>query len=144
MMKYSPILTVAFLGSALLLTGCVNREQADAKLANACKAAVNVFLPETAKVDKIESTTATPSPEGPGFRHVTIHTITVDGWIEEKYDYECVFQESFGFMKANFTASIETVTVNGETYGRAGGQVLGDVQQMIDLTDAVRKALYEN
>lgn len=136
-------LTLLLTGT-VLLTGCVNREQADAKLANACKAAVNVFLPDGQKVNKVESTTATPSPEGQDFRHVTIHTIMVDGWLEEKRDYECVFQEGFGFLNSNYTASIEKVTVDGETYGRAGNEILGDTQDMIKLTNAVRDALYKN
>lgn len=144
MNNISRALSFALLMTALLLTGCVNREQADAKLAKACKAAANVFLPDGQKVNKIESTSATPSPEGQDFRHVTIHTVTVDGWLEEKSDYDCVFEEGFGFLHSNYTASIEKVTVNGDTYGRSGDEILGDAQDMIKLTNAVRDALYEN
>ncbi|MCB9990548.1 MAG: hypothetical protein H6867_04090 [Rhodospirillales bacterium] len=141
-MKQSLLVIIAL--STLVLTGCVNREQADAKLTKACQAAVNVFLPEGQHVEKVSSTDFTASPEGPDFRHVTIHSIVMDGWLETQYDYECVFQEGFGFMNSNFTASIHQVIVDGQVYGKAGNEILGDAQDHIKLNEAVRKALYEN
>ena len=127
-----------------LLTGCVNREQADAKLAKACKAAVEVFLPEDQRIDTIKDATFTPSPEGPDFRHVTIHTVMIDGWLEAEYDYDCVFQEGFGFLNSGYTASIEKVRINDETIGRSGNEILGDADDFIKMTDAVRESLYSN
>ncbi len=127
----------------LALSGCVNREQADAKLSKACEAAVTVFLAEGQKIDKVKSADFTASPEGPDMRHVTIHTIMMDGWIEAENDYECIFQEGFGFLNSGYTASIEQVKVGETVVGRAGGEILGGAEDHMKMNDAVRKALYE-
>jgi hypothetical protein len=128
----------------LALTGCVNREQADAKLSKACEAAVGVFLPEGQRIDKIKDAAYSASPEGPGFRHVTINTIMMDGWLETENAYECIFQEGFGFMNSNFTASIHQVKIGDRVVGKSGNEILGDAQDHIKLNEAVRKALYGN
>ena len=118
-MKTNTRITLALL-CVLALTGCVNREQADAKLAKACEAAVNVFLGEGQRIDKIKDASFTASPIGPDMRHVTIHTIMMDGWIEAENDYECVFQEGFGFLNSGYTASIYQVKVGEDVYGKSG------------------------
>ena len=127
----------------LVLGGCVSREQADAKLANACKAGVQSLLPEGSTIDRIASTDFAPSPEGHNMRHVKIKTVTLDGWLETEAEYECIFDESFGFMNANYTASIYQLRTGDAVYGKAGNEILGDAQDFIKLTDAIRKALYE-
>ena len=91
------------------LSGCVSREQADARLAKGCQAGVQALLPEGLTIDRIKETSFAPSPEGQGLRHVTITTVTLDGWLETEKVYECIFEESFGFLKTNHTASIYQV-----------------------------------
>jgi hypothetical protein len=125
------------------LTGCVSRDQADAKLAKACAAGVNVFLQDGQQIDKIVESRFTPSPVGQGFRHVTLVATVKNDWLEQNHTYECDFQEDFGFMKTNYSASIEKLDAEGIVIGRAGGEILGDAQDFIKLTDAIRKALYE-
>ncbi len=137
------LLTILPLMTLLALTGCVNREQADAKLARACAAAVNTILYEGQRIDEVRDSTSTPSPEGPDFRHITIHTIMGDGWLETENDYECIFQEGFGFLNSNYTASIYQVRTPERTIGKAGDEIMGSAQDFIDLTNAVREALYE-
>lgn len=127
----------------IMLSGCMSREQADAKLSNACAAAVSVFLDDTQRIDEVKSATFSGSPVGPDFRHVTIHTVQLEGWLEGEYDYDCVFQEGFGFLNSGYTASIYQVTVNGETVGKAGAKILGSPEDHMKLNEAVRKALYE-
>lgn len=127
----------------LALSGCINREQADAKLAKACEAAVNAFLPEGQRIDKIKDATYSASPQGPDFRHVKIHTVMMDGWLETEYDYECTFQEGFGFLNSGFTASIYQVNTGETVIGKAGNEVLGTAEDHMKLNEAVRKALYE-
>jgi len=128
---------------AMALTGCVNREQADAKLAKACEAAVNVFLVDGQRIDKVKGSTATASPEGPDMRHITIQTIMMDGWIEAENNYECVFQEGFGFLNSGYTASIYQVKVGDTVVGKSGNEVLGTAEEHMKLNEAVRKALYD-
>lgn len=128
---------------SVALTGCVNREQADTKLGNACKAAVNQFLGEGRKIDRIESIHASPAPVGPGYRHVELNTITIDGWLEEEDKYECIFEESFGFMKMNYTASFYQLRIEDQMIGKSGNEIVGSAQDFMKITDAVREALYE-
>lgn len=127
----------------LTLSGCVNRTQADAKLSRACEAAVNTILDDTQRIDKVKSATFTGSPVGPDFRHVTIHTIMLDGWLETDYDYDCIFQEGFGFLNSGYTASIHQVKTEDRIIGKSGNEISGDFDDFVKLTDAVRKALYE-
>jgi len=127
----------------ILLTGCVSREQADAKLAKACQAAVDVFL-EDSKIDHIYDSKFSASPIGTDFRHVIISTIIVDGWIEIESDFECVFQESFGLFNSGYAPAIEQVRVDDILIGRSGGEILGNPDDFVKLTDAVRKSLYED
>ena len=128
-MKSKTRITLALIG-VLALSGCVSREQADAKLAKACEAAVNVFLGEGQRIDKIKDASFTASPIGPDMRHVTIHTIMMDGWLEAENDYECVFEEGFGFLNSGYTASISE---EGEGHVKfdvdAGELVLGTAPQ---------------
>ncbi|MBI4031473.1 MAG: hypothetical protein HY370_07320 [Proteobacteria bacterium] len=121
----------------------MSREQADEKLARACEAGVNLFLPEGQEVDRIVKKEFTPSPIGPDFRHVTLTAFVKGDWLEQEHKYECDFQESFGFMGGGYTASIERLDAEGTVIGRAGGAILGDAQDFIKLTEAIRKALYE-
>lgn len=141
-MKRTVFFTFSIL-SALLLAGCVSREQADEKLAKACAAGVNLFLPEGQEVDRIVSKDFTPSPIGPDYRHVTLTAFVKGDWLEQEHKYECDFQEGFGFMNSGYTASIERLDAEGTVIGRAGGEILGDAQDFIRLTEAIRKALYE-
>ncbi len=133
----------AAVAALVLLAGCIDRAEADAKLAKACGAGVASLLPEGSRIDAVKSHTASDSPEGFGYRHVTIKTMFYDGWLEEDRDYDCIFEESFGFMNAHFTASIHQIRLPERVVGKSGGEILGDAEDFIKLTDAVRKALYE-
>jgi hypothetical protein len=128
---------------AAALTGCVSREQADAKLAKACEAGIMALLPEGTNVGKVAGSTFTASAEGQGLRHVALKLEHQDGWIEEDTVYECTFEESFGPMKNNFTASLYNLKMGEQSYGKFGNEILGDAQDFIKLTDAIRKSLYE-
>lgn len=127
---------------ALTLTGCVNREQADATLAKGCAAGVASLLPEGTTLGDVRKSEFSASPEGPNTRHVTITAVTMDGYLEQEATYECIFEESFGFMNASHTASIYQVRVNGQIYGKSGNQIQGSFDDFVKLTDAIRKAMY--
>jgi len=137
------ILTLLSLICLVALTGCVNREQADARLARACAAGVTALMPEGSRIDRVSRHRATASPVGPAYRHITITGIYVDGWLEDENEYECTFEESFGFLNSGYTASIYQVKIDDMVIGGAGGDILGDAQDFIKLTNAVRKSLYE-
>ena len=105
-MKKIATLCLAVICTAAL-TGCVSREQADAKLAKACAAGVNVFLQDGQQIDKIVESKFTPSPVGQGFRHVTLVATVKNDLLEQNHTYECDCQESFGFKNSNYSASTE-------------------------------------
>ena len=135
--------TALLLTATLLLSGCVNREQADTKLSKACGAAAVALLPEGAKIDSIKSFTASPSPEGPDHRYIEVTAIYVDGWIEQENVYKCVFQEGFGFLNSGYTATTIKVDTGERIIGKSGDEISGDAQDWLKITDAVRSSLYE-
>lgn len=135
--------TFIILGAcALILSGCVSREQADAKLAKGCAAGVGAMLPEGRKIERTIDTKFSPSPEGQGMRHVKLKAIENDGFLEVESDFECVFEESFGFMRMGYTAFIYQVRTGERIVGKSGNEILGDANDFLKLTDAIRDAMY--
>lgn len=126
----------------LALAGCVSREQADEKLAKGCAAGINALLPEGYSFSKILEQEFKPGTEEQGQRYVRLKVIEMDGWLETEKNYECVFDESFGFMSSNFTASIYQIRFDDQVVGKSGKEILGDTQQFLKLTDAIRDAMY--
>jgi hypothetical protein len=125
------------------LAGCVSREQADAKLIKGCTAGVSVLLPEGRTVGEIKGSQITASPEGPDFRHVTLNAVEKDNWLENEVQYECTFEEEFGFMNSSYTGSIYQIKFDDQVYGKSGGEILGSAEDFLKLTDAIRKAMYQ-
>lgn len=125
------------------LSGCVSREDADAKLAKGCLAGVSSLLPEGQSTGEIKQQDFTPSPEGQNMRHVRLVTIANDGWLEEEQVFECVFEESFGFMNSNYVASIYQLRFNDRVYGKSGNEIQGSFDDFLKLTDAIREAMYQ-
>ena len=143
-MSYRRLLLVgAVIVPVLSLSACVDRGQADTKLAVACRAAVEALLYEGQKIDEVKEVRSTPSPVGPDYRHISLITLTQDGFLQAESQYDCIFQESFGFMKQNYTASIHQVQMEDRTIGQAGDEVLGSVDEFVKLEEAVRAALYQ-
>lgn len=128
--------------SSLLLTACVSREQADAKLAKGCEAGVNVILPEGRKITRIAKTDFTPATEGPGMRHVKLTAVETDGFLEVENMYDCVFEEGFGFLNTTHTAAVYQVRAGDIMIGKSGNEIVGDAQQFLKLNDAMRDAMY--
>ncbi|HTK83916.1 MAG TPA: hypothetical protein VL625_02420 [Patescibacteria group bacterium] len=131
------------LSCALLLTGCVSRDDADMQLAHACRAGVQTLLPQNLKIDRIVGREASKSPEGQDMRYIKIKTVTIDGMLEEDKDYECIFEEDFGMFGMGYTASVYQVRTGDAMYGRSGNELKGDAEIFLKLTDAMRNALYE-
>ncbi|MDB5491239.1 MAG: putative lipoprotein [Micavibrio sp.] len=128
---------------ALSLSGCVNRAQADTKLAKGCAAAAGALLPDGQTLGEVLEKKSTPSPEGPNYRHMTIKVKQMDGWLEGDGTYECTFEEDFGFLNAQYTGSLYQLKIGEKTYGKAGNEVMGTAEDFLKITDAVRKAMYE-
>lgn len=127
---------------ALALTGCVNREQADAALAKGCAAGVRALLPEGYALGEIRNRHFSPSPEAIGARHVRLTAIEMDGYLEDEVTYDCIFEENFGFMNSGHVASIYQIRIHDRVIGKSGNQIQGDFNEFLQLTDAIRKAMY--
>jgi hypothetical protein len=46
-------------------------------------------------------------------------------------------------MNQNYVASLYQLRIGDQVYGKAGNEILGDAQDFIKLTDAIRAAMYE-
>lgn len=141
MKKYFNIILLSI--CLISLSGCISREQADATLVKGCLAGVKSLLPEYKDIKEVINTTVKPSPIGNRYRHIDVQAIELDGWLEVETDYQCVFEESFGFMKASHTAVIHQIHIGEKFYGKAGNNIEGSTQDFIRLTDAIREAMYE-
>lgn len=128
---------------ALTLSACVTREQADETLAKGCAAGVASLLPDGETVGTVKEKNFSPSPETPGARHVALVMTHMDGYLEEDVKYECIFEETFGFLNTSHIASIYQVRFNDQVIGRSGGEIKGEFEQFTKLTDAIREAMYE-
>ncbi|MBU0800359.1 MAG: hypothetical protein KKA05_05080 [Alphaproteobacteria bacterium] len=135
---------LAAAAAALLLSGCVDRAAADAQLAKGCEAGVNALLTDDMKITRVDSSSFSASPEGQGFRHVSLKALITDGWAEENREFVCIFEESFGFLNASHTAALYQLRLSPEEiYGKSGKEILGDTQAFIKLNDAIREAMYQ-
>lgn len=128
--------------SLLALSGCVTREQADAKLARGCLAGAELFLDEGFKIGEIRETTYRDSPGlGKGYREVTIKALETDGWYEAEKAYQCIFMESFAIAGLSHTATLYQLRVNGQVYGKEGDQLLGSFGDHLKLTETVEQGM---
>ena len=128
----------------IMLTGCVSREQADAKLGKGCAAAAETFLDDGIEIKKIEKSSFKKSKEfGEGYREVRLDVIESDGWYEPEKEYACVFAEEFGLFNMSHDASIYQVVVDGELYGKKGEEIVGSFQNFLKLTETVERAMDE-
>lgn len=129
---------------AISLTACVSRQDADTKLVNACVAGIDALNGEEKEISKVLSSSSEPSPVGQDYRHIKMTVLETDHWLEDEVVYECVFEESFGFLKNNYTAAIYQLRLgNGRIVGKSGREIVGSVDEFMMLEDAIRKALYE-
>ncbi len=130
------------LSCVLLLTSCITREQADDRLTRGCVAAVELFIEDGYKIKEIKKSTYKTSQEfGSGYREVMVFAIEYDGWVEIDNEYRCIFAEELKSFGNSHKASIYQVKVNGETYGREGNNILGDMATHLKLTETVNNAM---
>lgn len=138
------LMNLALCFAALLLSGCVSREQADAKLAKACEAGIRATLPDYQTFEEVLEVKASDSSIGPNMRQIRIKGKLEDGWLGIEENFTCVFDESFGFLGSSHTAAIYQLRLPGKVIGQAGPDITGSAQDFIKLTDAVSEALYNN
>ncbi len=129
------------LSAVLLLSGCVSREQADAKLVNGCKAAIGIFIENGFSIKEIKKTEFSTPDTIDGDRTVTLQLVESDDWYNNDKTYSCNFIEQFGFMQMNYTAEIYQLNMNDKIYGKKDGQILTSLKDWLKITDTVGQAL---
>lgn len=139
-MKKHPVLMLA--ATALLLGGCVDRETADKKLISACSAGVSAFLPEGRTISGTKGEFKSNDEKlGAGYRRVAVKYMISDGFAEEEKEYSCIFMENFGPLQMSYSASIYQLKMDDKTIGQEGYSIVGSMEDMAKLTEAVEKVL---
>ncbi len=136
-----PFRLIVTLLCVLALTGCVSREQADARLARGCAAAIELFLPEGTEIKEIKNRIFGESDLGKGFRYVTLVLVESDGWYEPEKEYRCIFEEQMGIGNISHAAMIHQVRMDDRVYGKDGDKILGSFNDHLKLTETVDRAL---
>ncbi|MEZ5814376.1 MAG: hypothetical protein R3E13_06610 [Alphaproteobacteria bacterium] len=128
--------------STLALTGCVDRAAADQRLVKACKAAILAFSDEG---DKIEAVTSEKIHDhaklGAGFRELVLDVTVTDGFHPRDESHSCIFQEEFSFGRMAHRASIYQLNFAGRIIGQENYRIIGSIEDMQKLTEAVDSAL---
>lgn len=130
---------------SLPLTGCVSRENADARLAKGCEAAAATLLKEGYSFKNINKSTFKTSTEfGAGFREVTLNSTESDGWANLEREYKCIFAEEMTAMGLGYTADFYQIAYDGEVFGKSGTELLGDADTLTKLTAAAQSAILDH
>ncbi len=128
------------LASVLVLTGCVSREQADAKLERGCAAGAELFMGEGHKIKEVKDRIFRDEPGlGKGYREVRLVVIDTDGWYDADKEVKCIFAENFNFMQ--HTATIYQLKMDDKTWGKEGNEILGSMEEHMKLTETVEQGM---
>lgn len=139
MKRTSALSILCLCASALTLTSCMSREQADERLANACGSAAEAFIEEGFEIKEVKDRIFRDHPDlGKGFREVRLFVMEGDGWFSQEKEYRCIFSESLGF---SHDAVIYQLKLDSGTYGKDGDKILGTIEDHTKLGNAVSKGL---
>ncbi len=135
------LLLTACMASALLLSGCVSQDQADAKMAKGCAAGLGALMaPKEIKEVKSQNFSNEENPEGL-HRRVTLDILQKDGWVETNKSYSCLFAQQWGFFKSSHKAMIVQVKMDDTLYGKKDGQITGSFEDFLKLTEVMDAAM---
>lgn len=134
MLKTIPLLALAL----ILISGCVERGAADAKLTKGCAAGAETLLDEGFEIKETKAQKfQTPAGLGKGYREVILTVVESDGWHEGDKTYNCIFYEEFGPLNMSHRASIYQIRSGEEIYGKEGEKILGSLNDWLKLSEAV-------
>lgn len=128
---------------SLSLSACVKQEDADIKMAKGCEAGINALLADQNKqIKEIKvQRYANEEAEGGLHRRITIEAIEKDGWLELEKQYSCLFMQEWGFFKSSHNALLVQIQMGDEIYGKKDGKILGNLQDFLNLTGVVERAM---
>jgi hypothetical protein len=128
--------------SVLVLSGCVSREDADAKLARGCAAGAELFLEEGYKIKEIKDKIFRDDPElGRGYREVRLFVVESDGWYDADQEYKCIFEETMGPFGMSHAATIHQLKMHDQTWGKEGDKIVGSFDDHLKLTETVEQGM---
>jgi hypothetical protein len=127
--------------TSLSLSGCVTQQQADAKMGKGCEAALAVVMGDK-QIQTVKATNySDEQTEGSLFRRVTIDLVEKDGWAELDKQYSCLFAQEWALFRMNHTAMLEQVVVDDKILGKKDGQILGNIDEFMNLVSKVDTAM---
>ena len=127
--------------STLALSACVTQEQADAKMAKGCEAAIGAMIqPRTIKT--VKSTTAEDEKTmGSVYRRVHVTYIENDDFAEMDKQGSCLYSQQWGLFKGTHAALLEQVMYNDILIGKKDGNIEGDMNAFLKLNEKVDAAM---
>ena len=138
MLKTLPFL----LASLVILSGCVDRAAADAKLARGCAAGAELFIDEGFKIQEILNQKFQDAPGlGKGYREVTLTVAETDGWYEGEEIYQCIFVETVNPFGKHAATIYQLRMSDDEVYGKEGTKILGTFDDHLKLTETVEQGM---
>jgi len=138
MLKALPL----FLASLIMLSGCVDRGAADAKMARGCAAGAEIFLDEGFKIKEITNKKFQDAPGlGRGYREVTLSVIESDGWYDGEETYQCIFVESTNLFGSHSATIYQLRLSDDEVYGKEGTKIIGTFKDHLKLTETVEQGM---
>jgi hypothetical protein len=137
------VATTLALSLAVSLAACgkPDRQTADAKLADACVAAVKaLYAPEDTLTVKEKTFANDKSQDGTPLRtaKLTAHYVRNGGIIEQK-EYSCSFEEKGGMFA--YQANFYRMTKDGMNYGNFNGSMEGDYGDLLKIQEATEGVL---
>jgi len=148
-MNYSAPKTMKFLyitGLCLIvagLAGCVDRDEANAKLALSCQKGVSFLLDEYVTIKSVHNTSFTKvADKNDGDVRVTLDVVVDDNHLDIDRSFSCNFIEKTGFLNNSHSANITQIDMgNGEVYGRKDGKIIGGMNKWLNITKEAESVL---
>lgn len=128
--------------STLALSGCVSQEQADAKMIEGCKAAINAMIEPASIKDVKSSNGAAEKMLASTYRRITLKYTEQGDFAENEKEGTCLFSEEWGMFKSTHASMLEQVVYNGNMIGKdKEGNIQGDMNAFMKLNEKVDAAM---
>ncbi|PZP56172.1 MAG: hypothetical protein DI586_04615 [Micavibrio aeruginosavorus] len=125
-----------------LLSACGDgRGEKDKKLALGCQAGLKALLAQDKfdrQIDKVTSRKFKDESEG---RRVTLKATTKNKQFgyEKDESFNCLFAETSNIL--GWKAEVQQLNIGEDVFGKKDGQIIGDMNDFLELTGAVEAAM---
>lgn len=141
-MKQRLTLTAMILASTILLTGCIDRDEANAILQKGCEAAATTMTAEPFKISEFKNPAFEEVSYGQdtGLRQVTLTAVETDGWLTRQKEYKCVFTEFLGFFNMRHSADLYRIELGNTAYGKGDGAD-AEIDKWLEIRNSATSAM---